>query len=317
MARPLKNSCDYYPHDSGMRNHKKIKAIRQKFGITGYAIWVMLLELLTGSDGNEFEDSELELELISGDFGVSVTEIREMLDYCYRLELLFIKNGFVSSESLNERLAPVYQKRKITKTISANQRRKNGKFHSNTVEDIVSDTNNSEDDIVSGAETPQIKVNKSKVNKSKVNNNNNTFYDFFDIYELYSKATYESQSDQIKARFSKETFLGYKSFVKLFETFKKRLPGIEFPLLDDYQINIFLKFTDEEIMAGINKMFSLGLKKDMVMILRLIECIGWATKNNNSNEKKVVTTQDRLESQRKSMEQALAYQKEKELKEQE
>ena len=41
MARPKKNYCDYFPHDRDMRNHRKVKAIRTKFGPIGYAIWSM------------------------------------------------------------------------------------------------------------------------------------------------------------------------------------------------------------------------------------------------------------------------------------
>ena len=55
MARPKKNYCDYFPHDRDMRNHRKVKAIRTKFGPIGYAIWSMTLEYLTGIDGNVFD----------------------------------------------------------------------------------------------------------------------------------------------------------------------------------------------------------------------------------------------------------------------
>lgn len=148
MPRPIKNYCDYFSHDKDMRNHKKIKAIRNKFKINGYGIWNMLLEYLTGSDGNEFEYSELEFELLSGDFGVSATEIQEVVDYCIKLDLLFIKNGFIHSESLDERLSPVYEKRERGKEISKKQQRKNGKFGK-----IISVNNG-----IVATETPQTKV---------------------------------------------------------------------------------------------------------------------------------------------------------------
>src|SRR5688572_11388731 len=128
MARPNKNFCDYFPHDRDMRNHKKVKALRTKFGITGYAIWSMILETLTGSDGNVFEYSDLEFELLSGDYGVSATEIRTAVDYCISLEMLFLSDGFVSSDSLDERLLPVYEKRKVAKGKSSKQLREHGKF---------------------------------------------------------------------------------------------------------------------------------------------------------------------------------------------
>lgn len=157
MARPIKNYCDYFPHDRDMRNHRKIKAIRTKFGIEGYAIWSMLLEYLTGIDGNVFEYSESEFELIGGDFGVSVETIRFVIDYCLKLELLFLKDGFVNSESLDERLKPVYIKRGISKSNSQKQQRKDGKFvNNNTVSDGVSVT-----------EKPQSKVNESKEDKKE------------------------------------------------------------------------------------------------------------------------------------------------------
>lgn len=159
MARPIKNYCDYFPHDRDMRNHRKIKAVRTKFGIEGYAIWSMLLEYLTGIDGNVFEYSEPEFELIGGDFGVSVETIRSVVDYCIKLELLFLKDGFVNSESLDERLKPVYIKRGVSKSNSQKQKRKDGKFaNNNTVNNGVTAT-----------EIPQSKVNEIKEDKKEDN----------------------------------------------------------------------------------------------------------------------------------------------------
>lgn len=216
MARPAKNNCDYFPHDAGMRNHRKVKAVRSKYGVTGYAVWSMVLEYLTGNDGNVFEYSDLEFELMSGDFGVSATEIRSVVDYCISLELLFNKNGFVNSDSLDERLAPVYTKRGQAKELSAKQRRINGKFANN----------NTEHNGVSVTEMPQSKVKESTVDESKKNDivaagkpatpdeRKKVFYDslkpFVDKYskemlrEFYEYWT-ESSPKGKKLRFEKET----------------------------------------------------------------------------------------------------------------
>jgi len=153
MARPIKNACDYFPHDNGMRNHRKIKALRNKFTNNGYCFWCMFLEYLTGADGNVFENSDIELELLSGDFGFTVTEITEMLNFCIMIELLFRDGNFIYSESLNERLAPVYLKRGHAKEFSAKQKRINGKFVTESTDKTV----------VSVTETPQSKVKKIKV----------------------------------------------------------------------------------------------------------------------------------------------------------
>lgn len=156
MARPVKNYCEYFSHDRDMRNHRKIKAVRTKFGITGYGIWCMTLEYLTGIDGNVIEYTETELELMSGDYGVSATEIRDVLDYCVKLELLFIKDGFLHSETLDKRLKTVYDKRGVSKSNSEKQSRTNGKFGNK----------NTDKPVVSVTEIPQSKVNEIKVNKS-------------------------------------------------------------------------------------------------------------------------------------------------------
>jgi len=158
MARPTKNFCDYFPHDRDMRNHRKVKAIRTKFGINGYAIWSMILEYLTGIDGNVFEYSDVEFELMGGDFGVSATEIRCIVDYCIILEMLFLENSFIRSESLDERLKPVYDKRQVSKGISKKQSRVNGKFTANNTESLG----------VSVAEMPQSKVNRIKVKNKEI-----------------------------------------------------------------------------------------------------------------------------------------------------
>lgn len=159
MARPIKNYCDYFPHDRDMRNHRKVKAIRTKFNIQGYAIWSMILEYLTGIDGNVFEYSDVEFELMGGDFGVSATEIRNVVDYCITLEMLFLEKGFIRSESLDERLKPVYEKRQVSKEISKKQQRIDGKFAAKNTESAG----------VSVTEMPQSKVNESK--EEQVNNN--------------------------------------------------------------------------------------------------------------------------------------------------
>jgi hypothetical protein len=157
MARPIKNYCDYFTHDRDMRNHRKVKALRNKFSITGYAIWVMILEYLTGVDGNEFENSDTELEIISGDFGVPFDDIRNVINYCLKLEMIFEKNGFIHSESLDERLSVVYEKRKVSKELSKKQCRSKGKYNNN----------NTVDGVVSVETMPQSKVKYSKVEKSK------------------------------------------------------------------------------------------------------------------------------------------------------
>lgn len=156
-GRPAKNNASFFGHDHDMRNHRKIKAIRARFGIMGYGVWAMFLEVLTESERNRWYRNEMETELLAGDFGVSVAEIRDVLDYCILLELLFDENGFLYSRSLDEKLRPVYEKRELARGRARGQGRSAGKFSSNTDVSAISVT-----------EKPQI---KGKV-KGKVKRDN-------------------------------------------------------------------------------------------------------------------------------------------------
>ena len=87
MARPKKNNADYFPHDKDMRNDPKIKALRNKFGLSGYAIWNMLLESLCHAKNLELPYSDLDKTLLSGDFGVSEAEMHDVVSFCCRIVL--------------------------------------------------------------------------------------------------------------------------------------------------------------------------------------------------------------------------------------
>ena len=64
MARPRKNNAEYFSHDADMRNHRKVKAIRSKYGMQGYGVWCMTLETLTDCDNFEMTLDQIELEVL-------------------------------------------------------------------------------------------------------------------------------------------------------------------------------------------------------------------------------------------------------------
>lgn len=198
MARPKKNNADYFSHDSDMRNNTKVRALRNKF-TNGYSIWCMLLEYLTGRDGNVFPDNDIEFELMSGDFGVSVTEIRDAINYCIRLGMLSKKDGFIYSESLDERLKPVYDKRAASKGNSDKQPRSNGRFCGN----------NTGETEVSVTETPQSKVKEIKVNK--IHNTN---------------AADAAPIVQETPKKQKPVVVGYEGCVAVYDTWLKLRTGV-------------------------------------------------------------------------------------------
>jgi len=134
MGRIDKNNADYFPHLTTMRNHRKVKMIRNRFGaVLGYAFWSMLLEYLTEQDGNEFEWSDNEIEMFAAELGIDQGKAKELFEYCIQKELLFVRDGFIHSQSLDIYLAPVYAKRQYNKVRASEARqRKNSAKESPT-----------------------------------------------------------------------------------------------------------------------------------------------------------------------------------------
>lgn len=151
MARPKKTNADYFSHDTGMRNDLKIKAIRRKFGLTGYAVWCMLLEVITDSDNLELEYTDEQLELISADFDLDKDELKLIIDYAIQLKLLVSENSVLFSETLKNRLLPLFNKRE--RQLSTAKTQISGVFDSENRYSKVKES----------------KVNNSKEKESKVN----------------------------------------------------------------------------------------------------------------------------------------------------
>jgi hypothetical protein len=79
MARPIRHNAEYFYHPASLRNDRRVKAIRARLSLAGYALLVMLLEVLTDADDTRLDTDEMEMELLAGDLGVSVTEIDSLL----------------------------------------------------------------------------------------------------------------------------------------------------------------------------------------------------------------------------------------------
>lgn len=160
MGRNQSNNADYYYHSNSMRNHRKVKMLRNKFGsVLGYAFWCMMLEWLTEHDGLEWEFSDIEIEMFASELGISATEIPPMIDFCLKIGMLFkTSSDFIYSESLNENLQALFEKRNRERERSKDRKRK---------EDGTFLSKNSTSEVISATEIPLREEKRSKVNKSK------------------------------------------------------------------------------------------------------------------------------------------------------
>lgn len=102
----------YFQHDNDMRNDPKIIALRNKYGLTGYAVYCLTLETLTYKKELALDLSGLGLELLAGDFRIESSLLEEIYGYCFKLNLLQLsENNFLLCEELVNRLTPLLEKR--------------------------------------------------------------------------------------------------------------------------------------------------------------------------------------------------------------
>ncbi len=120
MGRPLKNDADYFPHDKDMRNNPKIRAIRQKHGIEGYAIWCMLIESLTDCDNFKMPIDDITIEVLAGEYGIEQDVLNSVLQSFRRLKLIQYDEHELFAPGLLERMQPLLIERARKRAWAAN-----------------------------------------------------------------------------------------------------------------------------------------------------------------------------------------------------
>jgi hypothetical protein len=171
MARPQKNNADYFPHDNGMWSDRKIVALRNMFGLTGYAVWNLLLETLCESENFEIAFNDSEAELLANFWGLEMAKLKEILALMERLRLIKIENGKLWSDKFKDRLSPVIDERERKRNWSRKRWQKDGSSEESDGENEVLDVDNpshSEKSIASSI-LKESKGNKSKEKESKLN----------------------------------------------------------------------------------------------------------------------------------------------------
>lgn len=174
MARPKKQTVDYFPHMA--TSGKTLFILESTFGNDGYAFWFKLLELLAKSEGHVFDTKTIAewkflvaITLVNED---KATEILNMLAELNAIDAELWKNKIIWCQNLVDNVEDVYLKRrakKPTKPLIINNCDENP---NSSVVPVTETTQETELPTVSDSENPQSKVKETKVNKTKVNNNN-------------------------------------------------------------------------------------------------------------------------------------------------
>jgi len=96
-----------------MRNDRKLKAVRMRYGIEGYAIYNMLLETLAEEDLLQIPLTDINYDLIAADFAIQIDRLKDMISYFTQagLNLMQVKKSVLRCSQLDNRMKAVFSKR--------------------------------------------------------------------------------------------------------------------------------------------------------------------------------------------------------------
>ena len=163
MARPFKNNAEYFSHDADMRNDVKVKALRRKFGHTGYAVWNYILETLTDADDFEIEFwTPVNRELYAAEFDIPTEELEPIIAFCEHIGLLQRRDDFIFSEAHKRRLQAVSDMR-VTRAEAGRL----GGIKSGEARRLKSEANMKQNEPMLQANADSAKQNEPKESKEK------------------------------------------------------------------------------------------------------------------------------------------------------
>ena len=174
MARPRKQTVDYFPHDTDASiNSRTLAILENKFGNDGYIFWYKLLELLGRTDGHAYNFEDDGLEYLSAQ-----TKIKDTGTLLMMLETL-AKRGTIDKELYRQKI--IWCQNFVDGIAEAYRSRK-----APLPQKPVSNTHNpiaSTDNPVSPPGNPQTILNYTKLKETKGNNNKSSSLNIYKIYE--------------------------------------------------------------------------------------------------------------------------------------
>ena len=172
MARPKKQTVDYFPHIAN--SGKTIFILENQFGNDGYAFWFKTLELLATTDGHVIDTGNpSEWEFLIAKTRVSEDTAREILNLLGKLEAIdneLLQVGILWCQHLVDNVSDVYKKRKVNLPVRPDPNSFGQQKHEQSG---VSDDGNPSTTIVSDNINPQSKVKETKVKETKVKESSN------------------------------------------------------------------------------------------------------------------------------------------------
>ena len=153
---PKANAKDvyYFSHDCNARNDEKILAMRSVYGLEGYAMYFMTVEILREQNEYKLEITKYIWNTLAMQMHTDVQKVKDFINDCVdEFHLFVIENNFLYSESLIKRM-------NLFKEIS--------EIRSKAAKKRWENSNDMQNECKSNANAYQKQSNKTKLNKTKL-----------------------------------------------------------------------------------------------------------------------------------------------------
>jgi hypothetical protein len=212
MARQTKVGLDYFSHDVDMLQDKKIKILKAKHGLIGYAIYLRLLEELYREDGYYLKIDEDFNILFSDDNKIDYNVYILILNDCIEKDLfnskMYKKHNILTSERIQNNYISGTDRRKGVSYIKEYLLLKPKELHSEKVNVIIESLNVNINSLNDNTGT-QSKGKNSKEEKSTVNKNVYFGFDKVKLLEEEYKTCIETYGED-KTKQAIESLHHYK-----------------------------------------------------------------------------------------------------------
>lgn len=172
---PKANAKDvyYFSHDCNARNDEKILAMRSVYGLEGYAMYFMIIEIMREQSEYKLEITKYIWSALAMQMHTDASKVQNFVNDCINeFHLLVQKEGYLYSESLLKRMS-LFKEVSEARSKAAKSRWENA--------------NTMQKQCKSNANAMQSDANKTKLNYTKENeiklNQNNSMPDGVLIHE--------------------------------------------------------------------------------------------------------------------------------------
>lgn len=206
MARPKKQSADYFPHFVNSIASDTVFVLEGRYGNDGYAFWFRMLEMLTASDGHFLQLDKTSRWLafcqkMNVDEGKACKIINLLVDLGQIDRELWFGAKIIWVEGLLINLEPLYKnRRRETPKKPSFYRRNSDQNEVSTYENPQSKVEYSKEEIVVVDRKIGDTREESREEDNDYNNNNNNFYNNSDL-DFYDESSerIENNKKQIES----------------------------------------------------------------------------------------------------------------------